>query len=329
MQGLAPKYNGSKLPIRYYQMALLFICDGEDPKPWMERLLAEIPELDIRVWPNEVGIEDDIDVALAWLPPKGVFKQFRNLRAILSLGAGVEHILKDTTLDRTIEVARLLDSGLKTGMVEFVTLETLRYHRREPEYRAQQQQEKWLLLSQPLTENRHIGILGLGYLGGACAEHLKLFGFSVSGWARTEKEIEGISCYTGEDGFFKLLEQSEILVCLLPLTRETENILDATAFGALPPGASLINVGRGGHLVEDDLLKYLDNGHLFGATLDVFREEPLPSRHPFWSHPKIIVYPHAAAWSLPITASPVIADNLRRIAKGENLIGLVDRKRGY
>ena len=310
-------------------MALLFICEGEDSTDWEAALRAEIPDLDFRVWPDKVGNPDDIDIALTWQPPRALLASFPNLKAILSLGAGVEHILRDPELPPGVPIARLIDPGLQTGMLEFVTMEVLRHHRREPEYRTLQRAGEWKLLRQKLSRDRRIGILGLGHLGAACGEMLARFGFPVSGWARSGKELPGITSYTGEEGLFSLLEQTDILICLLPLTPDTEDILDATTLGALPRGAALINAARGKHVVDDDLIEALDSGQLSGATLDVFREEPLPGGHPFWSHPKIILYPHAAAWTLPESAAPVIADNIRRAHDGTELSGRINVRRGY
>lgn len=310
-------------------MALLFMCAGEDFDGWSSALKAEIPDLDIRGWPDGVGDADDIDIALVWHPPKGKLATFPNLKAIQSLGAGVEHILRDPELPSGVQVARLIDPGLKTGMVEFVALEVLRHHRRDPEYRAQQAKREWKLLRQTLSRDRRVGILGLGHLGGACAETLRGFGFDVAGWSRTPKEIEGVACHHGEDGLFALLERSDILICLLPLTPETEDILDATTLGALPRGAVLVNAARGRHVVDDDLIEALDSGQLSAASLDVYREEPLPADHPFWSHPKIVMFPHAAAWTLPESGAAVIADNIRRFRAGREMSGRVDVRRGY
>lgn len=310
-------------------MALLFICEGEDPTEWETTLRAEIPGLDMRIWPDGVGDMNEIDVVLTWQPPRGLLASFPNLKAILSLAAGIEHVLRDPELPPGVPIARLIDPGLQTGMVEFVVMEVLRHHRREPEYRAQQQAGDWKLLRQTLSRDRRVGILGLGHLGAACGEMLSRFGFPVSGWARTAKELPGITSYTGEDGLFAMLEQTDILVCLLPLTAETEDILDATTLGALPRGSVLINAARGKHVVDDDLIEALNSGQLSGATLDVFREEPLPADHPFWAHPDIILYPHAAAWTLPESAGPVIADNIRRARSGEALFGQIEVRRGY
>ena len=310
-------------------MALLFMCDGEDPDIWSTSLRNEFPDLDVRLWPDQTDNLGEIDIALVWQPPRGVLATFPNLKAILSLGAGVEHVLRDPELPAAVPIARLIDPGLKTGMVEFVVMEVLRHHRREPEYRAQQQAGEWRLLRQTLSRDRRIGILGLGHLGSACGEMLTRFGFPVAGWSRSVKELPGIDCYSGEDGLFALLERSDILVCLLPLTPDTEDILDATTLGALPRGAVLINAARGKHVVDDDLIGALDSGQLSRASLDVYREEPLPIDHPFWTHPKIEMYPHAAAWTLPESASPVIADNIRRARAGEPLNGQIDVTRGY
>lgn len=310
-------------------MALLFICEGEDPTEWETALRTEIPDLDFRVWPENVGNPDDIDIVLTWQPPRALLASFPNLKAILSAAAGIEHILRDPELPPGVPIARLIDPGLQTGMLEFVTMEVLRHHRRAPEYQAQHRTGDWKLLRQTLSRDRRIGILGLGHLGAACGEMLTRFGFPVSGWARSQKDIPGIKSYTGEDGLFSLLEQTDILVCLLPLTPDTEDILDATTLGALPRGAVLINAARGKHIVDDDLIEALDSGHLSGATLDAFRTEPLTGDHPFWSHPKITLYPHAAAWTLPESAAPVIADNIRRAYHGEELYGRIDVRRGY
>ncbi|MEE2996895.1 MAG: glyoxylate/hydroxypyruvate reductase A [Pseudomonadota bacterium] len=310
-------------------MTLLFMCDGEDPDIWADALRTEIPDLDIRFWPDAVGDPEDIDVVLTWQPKRGVLAKFPNLKAILSLGAGVEHVLRDPELPAGLPVARLIDPGLISGMIEFVTMEVLRHHRLEPAYRAQQLKGEWRLLRQTLSQDRRIGILGLGHLGRSCGEMLGRFGFPVAGWSRSEKDIPGIESFSGEDGLFSLLERSDILVCLLPLTPETEDILDATTLGALPSGSVLINSARGKHVVDDDLIEALDSGHLSGATLDVYRQEPLSPDHPFWGHPKIIMYPHAAAWTLPESAAPVIANNIRRASRGERLDGEIDTRRGY
>ncbi len=309
-------------------MALLFYSESDDPAPWIEALAAHLPDLEFRVWPD-VGDADDIEFALVWLPPRGLLAGLPRLQAIFHLGAGIEHILDDPDLPRHVPVVRLVDPGLTVGMTEFVVMRVLHYHRRMPEYEAQSRDRVWRLLPQTHPGDRRVGILGLGELGGAAARALARFGLDVAGWSRGPKSIDGVACHHGEDGLFAVLEHSEILVCMLPLTPETEAILDATTLGALPPGAHLINVARGAHVVDDDLLALLDSGHVAHATLDVFRTEPLADDHPFWTHPRVMVMPHAAAWTLAKTAAETIADNIARHRAGESMTHVVDLDKGY
>ncbi len=309
-------------------MALLFYSEPDDREPWIESLGRQLPDLEVRVWPD-IGDPDEIEFALVWQPPRGMLAGLPRLQAILSLGAGVEHITGDPELPRDVPLVRLVDPGLTVGMTEFVVMRVLHYHRRMPEYEAQQRERVWRLLAQTHPADRRIGILGLGELGGAAARALAGLGFDVAGWSRGPKSIAGVTCHHGEDGLFEVLERSEILVCLLPLTRETEGLLDATALGALPPGAFLINVARGAHVVDDDLLALLESEHIAGATLDVFTTEPLPDDHPYWSHPRVMVMPHASAWTLPKTAAETVADNIRRHRAGETMTHVVDLNKGY
>jgi glyoxylate/hydroxypyruvate reductase A len=309
-------------------VALLFYSEPDDPAPWIEALGRHLPDLEVRVWPD-IGNPDDIEFALVWQPPRGLLAGLPRLQAILSLGAGVEHILGDPDLPRHVKLVRLVDPGLTNGMVEFVVMRVLHYHRRMPEYEAQQRAGVWRLLPQIHPSDRRVGILGLGELGGAAALALAGFGLDVAGWSRGEKAIDGVATHHGEDGLFEILERSDILVCLLPLTRETEGILDATTLGALPPGAHVINVARGAHVVDDDLLALLESGHIAHATLDVFGAEPLPADHPYWVHPRVMVMPHAAAWTLAKTAAATIAENIRRHRAGEPMTHVVDLDKGY
>lgn len=309
-------------------MSLLFYSEPDDWVPWVEALGEHLPELEVRVWP-EIGNPDDIEFALVWQPPRGLLAGLPHLQAILSLGAGVEHILADPDIPRHVPLVRLVDSGLTAGMTEFVVMRVLHYHRRMPEYEAQRRDRVWHLLPQTHPSDRRVGILGLGELGSAASRALAGFGLDVAGWSRSAKSIKGVATHIGEDGLFAVLERSEILVCLLPLTRETEGILDATTLGALPHGAHLINVARGAHVVDDDLLALMDSGHIAGVTLDVFRNEPLPDDHPYWAYPQVMVMPHASAWTLPKTAASTIADNIRRHRSGEPMTHVVDFDQGY
>lgn len=307
---------------------LLFSCPGVDQAAWLSALAKAYPALTVRVWPD-IGNADEIDYALVWKQPKGILNGLPNLTVIFSLGAGVEHVLLDETLPAHIPLVRMVDPTLVTGMVEFVVMQVLHYHRHMPTYAAQQRAGIWRQLPQSLPSERRIGLLGLGELGSASARALTGFGFDVLGWSRLEKHLPGVRGFSGANGLDIFLAQTDILVCLLPLTDETRGILNQDTLSRLPRGSHLINAARGGHLVEDDLIPLLDSGHLAGATLDVFAVEPLPGDHPFWTHPSITLVPHAAALTHPVTASRIIAANMNRFQAGEALHNVVDRGRGY
>jgi glyoxylate/hydroxypyruvate reductase len=309
-------------------MALLFYSPVDSAPRWQSELTRLAAELEIRVWPD-IGDPADIDYALVWRPPPGLLTSLPKLRLILSLGAGVDHILHDPQLPRGIPIVRLVDPYLIDAMSEYVALQVLKLHRHDLDYRAQKQAEIWRELAQKNAGERPVGILGLGEIGRKAGRRLAALGFPVSGWRRAERELSGFSIYAGTEGLARLLTQTEILVCLLPLTEETAGILCARNFAALPRGASLINAGRGGHLVEEDLIPALDSGQLSAAALDVFREEPLPPGHPFWRHPRIIVTPHIAGVTNPATAAPIVLDNIRRFEDGGPLLSRVDPERGY
>src|SRR5215472_6947490 len=267
-------------------MALLFRSTVDSAARWRAQLTRLTQELEIRVWP-EVGDPTEIDYALVWRPEPGFLASLPKLKLILSLGAGVDHLLGDPHLPRHLPIVRLVDPHLTNAMSEYVVLQVLRLHRRDLEYRAQQQAGIWRELDQPNAAERRVGILGLGELGRDAAKKLELLGFDVAGWSRSEKTLAGIESHAGAAGLPALLARSEILVCLLPLTAETQAILNARTLALLPKGAALVNAARGAHLVEEDLLAALASGQVSAAVLDVFREEPLPAGHPFWHHPRI------------------------------------------
>lgn len=309
-------------------MSLIFACQDVPALPWVAALNAEIPQLDIHVWPD-CGNPEAVEYALIWGPFANEMGQFPNLKAMISLGAGVDHILKQPNRPPNVPIVRLVDPGIKAGMIEYVIYNVLRFHRRMPEYEIQQKKGLWIERRQVLPADRRIGILGLGEIGIACAKMLVRMGFDVIGWSRTKKEILNVGCFYGDEALTAFLGQSSILICLLPLTPQTEGILNSEAFAALPPGAFVINVGRGAHVVEEDLLAALDSGHIAGAALDVFRTEPLPRNHPFWSHPHVCVTPHVAALTMPRTAGPVIADIIRQAEAGGPIRNTVDPGQGY
>jgi glyoxylate/hydroxypyruvate reductase A len=309
-------------------MALLFQSSIDSAERWSAELHRLLPDLEIRVWP-EIGDAGDIDAALVWRPPAGLLASLPNLKLIAALGAGVDHVLADPGLPAGVPVVRLVDPYMTASMSEYVQLQVLRLHRQDLTYLAQQRERVWRERPQPNAARRRVGVLGMGELGRDAALKLSVLGFDVAGWSRTERRLPGIACFHAAAGLRALLARSEILVCLLPLTPATEGILDAQLFAGLPRGAAIVNCARGRHLVEADLVAALDSGQLSAAVLDVFRDEPLPPQHPFWSHPRILVTPHVAAATHAPTAAPVIADNLRRLRQGRPLLHLVDRERGY
>lgn len=309
-------------------MALLFASPDDDPVAWGAALRSRLPDLDLRVFP-EIGDPAEIDAALVWLPPPGLLASLPNLKAIFSLGAGVDRLLEDTTLPAGVPVCRMVDPALTASMAECVLLHVLRYHRDLDIYEAQQRRALWRLVLPRPPAATVVGILGQGELGGAAARLLVAHGFGVRGWSRTRHVLDGVASFSGPGELDAFLDGLSVLVCLLPLTAETRGILNAALFDRLPRGARLVNLARGGHLVEQDLLDALAVGRLAHATLDVFATEPLPKEHPFWRHPRITVIPHAAAYSLPESGADLVAENLRRLARGEPLLHQVERARGY
>ena len=266
---------------------------------------------------------------LCWNHPVDVLQQFPNLKCISSLGAGVNHLLNDMTRPLDIPLVRLVDADLKQSMAEYVMLGVLEHFRRFNDYRQQQADNEWTAQPIPHISKLGIGIMGYGELGRHVAKKLSDFGFNVYGWSRNPKEIGTIPVYSGNDNLGEFLKKANILVCLLPLTSETKNILNLQTFSQLPQNSYLINVARGDHLVDDDLLLALDSGQLSGALLDVFREEPLPKQHQFWMHNKITITPHIASVTNPKSAAEQIVENYRRALNDEPLLNLVEVERGY
>jgi len=309
-------------------MAILFRSTPAAEARWRPLLSRLMPDHEFRFWP-EIGGRAEIDYALVWNPEPGLLASLPNLKLIVGLGAGVDALLRDKTLPPQVPIVRLVDPYMTDAMSEYVVLQVLRLHRQDLDYLAQQRERVWQEREQVNAAERRVGILGFGTLGQDAGRKLQALGFDVAGWSRTARSVPGFATFAGEAGFAELLARSDILVCLLPLTPATEGILDAAAFARLPPGAGLVNAGRGGHLVEPDLIPALDSGQLSAAVLDVCRTEPLPSEHPFWSHPRIIVTPHVAAETHPPTAAPIIRDAIRQFEGGLPLANRVDPSRGY
>ncbi len=301
------------------------------PEHWTEY------EPHLRHWLAEAGLEarlttdagsaEEIDYII-YAPNSGLldFTPYTRLKAVLSLWAGIEDIVGNETL--RVPLTRMVDDGLTEGMVEWVLGQVLRHHLGLDHVLAHQSGE-WVPEVPPLARNRPVTVLGLGALGAACALALAALNFPVTGWSRTPKSVAGVTCLSGPEGLEQALARAGILVLLLPLTPGTENLLNAAHLDQLPPGAVLINPGRGPLVDEAALLDALDNGHLSHATLDVFRVEPLPAEHPFWAHPAVTVSPHVASETRAETASRVIVENIRRDAAGMPLLHVVDRQRGY
>jgi len=313
--------------------ALLLVITGWDAAPWERRFRAAAPGRDIRLWPDRIGDPAGIAYAAAWLPPAGIFSRFGNLRAIFSLGAGVDALLKDPTLPQ-VPVVRVVDPALMRRMTEYVTLHVLMHHRRQRLYDAQQREHRWYEHEQPPAHEVNVGIMGLGVLGRDAAEVLLRLGFRVAAWSRTPRKLEGIECFHGAAGLDAFLARTEILVCLLPHTPATEGILNLALLrklkrdGALS-GAYLINAGRGMLQVDADILAALDEGSLAGATLDVFPTEPLPATSPLWAHPNVTITPHNSAASVPEEVVGYIVKQIECFEAGQPLANAIDRASGY
>jgi len=308
-------------------MSLVFYSRTDAPEPWREAIGAALPGLPFHVSP-EAGDPAQVRYTLVWKPPAGWHRQFPNLKAILSLGAGVDAILADPELPPGVPVLRLVDAGLSRQMAEYAAYGVLHFHRRMHEYSLLQRQGRWEPLPPILTEDCKVGVMGLGVLGTEAARFIAGMGYPVLGWSRTPKRIEGVTCHSGDD-LDRFLAQTRVLVNFLPLTPATEGLLNAHLFGKLPAGACLVNLARGAHVVDADLLAALNSGHLGGALLDVFHEEPLAADHPFWTHPRVLVTPHVAAVTLASEAAAQVIANLHRLERGEQPLGIVDRSAGY
>ncbi len=293
--------------------------------------LAEIaPKLKVRVHGRDDFEPGEVDYALTFRPPAGLLKSLPKLKAVFSLGAGVDGILADPEYPRHVPLVRFVDRTLSSELAQYCVLHVLMHHRQQRIFDRAQAERKWRqMLPARRTEDTRAGILGLGEIGALTAARLRDLDFLVAGWSRTPKHVKGVTSFAGEESLPAFLAQSDYLICLLPLTEKTRGILNANLFAQLPEGAYVINVARGGHLIEDDLIAALDSGHLSGATLDVFATEPLPETSPLWSHPKITVTPHVAAISAPLVAAQYVVDGIARFERGEPLQNVVDLNRGY
>ena len=293
-------------------MAILFHCPWDNADQWLAALRGALPDDEFRVWPD-VGARDDIDFAIIWQLPHGVLVGLPNLLAVSSLGAGVDALMSDPDLPRNIPVARLSDPLMADRMAEYVCATVLHYHLGLDVYDKQQVREIWQRHAAVDAPDRTVAMLGLGQMGQRCAQRLGALGFNMRGWSRGTKELSGMRCSHGLDRLEDVLGMADIAVLLLPLTAQTENLIDKTALSALQPGSYLINCSRGEIVVEGDLISALDSGHLGGATLDAFEVEPLAPGHPLWRHAKVRITPHIASLSAVDSAASILADQVKHI----------------
>lgn len=315
-------------------MAFLFILPTWPVEVWTAAMKKVAPDLDVRVWPDQMGNVDDIEYCAAWLPPAGVVKSLPNLKVIMSLGAGVDAILKDPTLPDNVPIVRVNDPDLTGRMTEYIVLHVLMHHRQQRRIDENQRNKVWDSFPTHAARELSVGIMGLGVMGVDAAIRLRDIGFRVAGWSRGRKHIHGVESFAGAEEFDAFLARTDVLVSLLPATADTDGIINRATIRKLsrkgPFGAPIIiNAGRGRQQVADDILAALDAGELHAATLDVFVPEPLPPDNPLWSHPRVTVTPHCAADSDPETICAYVAANIARHQRGEKLENLVDRSRGY
>ena len=306
-------------------MKLLFCCAGTKPEPCIAGLRAALPAPDVAVW--EPGAPA-ADYAVVWAPPQAFLDEQPGLRAVFNIGAGVDALLK-LRLPPTARVVRLDDAGMSVQMAEYVCHAVIRHFREFDGYEADVRQGRWSYRKPRSRADFAVGVMGLGVLGSRVAQALRVFEFPVNGWSRSPKALDGVRGFSGREGFNDFLAASRVLVNLLPLTPDTQDILNRDTLSRLQPGGYVINVARGAHLVDEDLLALLDEGHLAGATLDVFRTEPLPAGHPFWTHPGMTVTPHTSARTLRDESIAQIAGKIRALEQGEPIAGIVDPVRGY
>ncbi|WP_138379609.1 2-hydroxyacid dehydrogenase [Luteithermobacter gelatinilyticus] len=307
-------------------MAILLLLPDTKAEQLAGLLNKKLPGEDIRIWP-ETGRPEEIDVAVVWAHPHGALKNLPNLKLILSYGAGVDHIFNDPDLPVDVPICRFFADSLSRQMADYVSGVILNHRLRLIDYREHQAAGNW----HPWMPRRgnKVTILGLGQLGQATARQLNTLRFDVTGWSRTAKTLDYCHTCHGQDMLTEAVCEADYVVCLLPLTEETRGILNGTLFSAMKKGAYLINVGRGDHLNENDLLDALYQGHLGGACLDVFSEEPLPSVSPLWRHPRILITPHIASVTDPEDLADYVVQSFNALKQGSSLKHLVDRQVQY
>jgi len=307
---------------------LMYRADGKH-EPWIKDFARHFPDAEIEVWRAD-GQCRPCDYAVVWAPPQAMLRELASVKAIFLTGAGADALLKfEADLPPDVPIVRLGDAGMGVQMAEYVAHAVLRYFRRFDEYETQARAGQWLPLPQHHKQDFAVGVLGMGALGTRVLEALHGFGFPLRGWSRTGKSMAGVQCFTGEDGLDTFLRGSRVVVCMLPLTAQTSNVLNRSNMCKLPQGAYLINVARGAHVAEPDLLTLVKSGHIAAATLDVFRNEPLPAQHPFWNEPRITITPHISALTLRRESVQQIAGKIEQLELGQPIADVINRQQGY
>lgn len=306
-------------------MKITFCCTDTRAEPWLQGLAAALPRAHVSAW--QPGAPQ-ADYAVVWAPPQQFIDEQPGLKALFNIGAGVDALL-GLRLPPALPVVRLDDAGMAVQMAEYVCHALIRHFREFDGYEADMRAGRWGYRRPRLRQDFPVGVMGLGVLGERVARAVAQFEFPVMGWSRGPRQVEGVRCFSGAEGFDGFLAASRVLVNLLPLTPGTRDIMNRGTLSRLMPGAYVINVARGAHLVDEDLLALIDEGHVAGATLDVFRTEPLPAGHPFWNNPRITLTPHTSARTLRDESIAQIAGKIAAMQRGEPVAGIVDAARGY
>jgi glyoxylate/hydroxypyruvate reductase A len=306
-------------------MKLTVCFSGLSADPWVQGLQQALPQASVSAWAPGAA---PADYAIVWAPPQQFIDEQPGLQTLFNIGAGVDALLQ-LKLPPALKVVRLDDAGMSVQMAEYVCHAVIRHFREFDGYDADTQAGKWSYRKPRSRADFAVGVMGLGVLGERVAKALQVFDFPVNGYSRSPKDLAGIRCFSGAQALPEFLAATRVLVNLMPLTPETENILNHANLSLLQQGGYVINVARGKHLVEEDLITLIDSGHLSGATLDVFRTEPLPVDHPFWRHPKITVTPHTSARTLREESIAQIVGKIQALQLGQAINGVVDSQRGY